>query len=213
MARIEWNSAGERFYETGIDQAVLYVEGLAPTPWNGLLSVSELAVGGESIGYHYNGVKYLDSPNNQEFKATIRSYYTPDIFNECDGLKQLTYYGLFATQQTRKTFNFCYKTAVGNDLDGVDHAYKLHLVYNAIAAPLTRDYKSLDNNADPAIQSWSITAVPPAVTGFKPTPYRVIDSRKYSTAVMTSIENVLYGTVSQSPRFPTQDELTTLLGA
>lgn len=213
MTRIEWNASGERFYETGIEQAVLYVDGLAPAPWNGLLSVTEVAVGGDSAGYHYNGVKYLDLSNNREFKAVIRSYYTPDIFNECDGLKPLEGYGLFATQQTRKTFNVCFKTLVGNDVDGVDHAYKLHLIYNALAATISRGYVSINDNADPVINSWTLTATPPPSSGFKPTPYRVIDSRKYTTSVMTSIENILYGTTSQAPRFPTSDELTTLLGA
>lgn len=212
MTRIKWNSVGERFYETGIDQAVLYVDGINPAPWNGLISVSEIPVGGESIGYHFNGVKYLDASNNQEFKAVIKSYYTPDAFYECDGLKQLTYYGLFATQQTRKIFNLCYKTRIGNDVDSTNHGYKLHLLYNALASPVTREYKSLSNNGNSSIQSWSITATPPQLTGFKPTPYRVIDSRNHSQSVMTSIENILYGTSSLTPRFPTPTELSTLLG-
>ena len=213
MARLNWNATGERFYETGIDQAVLYVDGQAPAPWSGLISVSESAIGGEATGYFYDGLKYLNNASNQEFKANIQSYYVPEAFYECDGLSQLTYYGLFATQQPRKTFNLTYRTLIGNDIEGSEHAYRLHLVYNAIAMPSNRNFRTLGSDAAPDIKSWSITALPPQVTGFKPTPYRVIDSRKYSPTVMSALEDILYGTSTQSPRFPTPIELTTLLGA
>ena len=213
MTRITWNATGEKFYETGISEAVLYVDGLAPAPWNGLLSVSESAIGGDAVGYYYDGIKYLNNANNQEFKAVIKSYYVPEEFYECDGQKQLTYYGLFATQQARKTFNLCYKTQIGNDIDGQDHAYKLHLIYNAIATPTVRTYGSIDANGEPSVQSWSISALPQAIAGFKPTPYRVVDSRKYSTLVMSTLDEILYGSPSATPRFPTMTELTTILGA
>lgn len=213
MTRITWNATGEKFYETGIEEAVLYVDGLAPAAWNGLLSVSETAIGGEATGFYYDSVKYLNRASNQEFKAIIRSYYTPEEFLECDGLKQLTYYGLFATQQARKTFNLCCKTLIGNDVDGPEFGYKLHLIYNAIATPTVRTYGSINADGTPSIQSWSITALPETISGFKPTPYRVIDSRKFSALTMSSLEDILYGTSTLTPRFPTPSELTTLLGA
>lgn len=208
MTKLNWDVVGERFYETGVDHVVLYVAGIG-VAWNGLTSVSESPNGGEPVPYYLDGFKYLNLSAAEEFNATIQAFSSPPEFSICDGTAPLGN-GLFITEQPRKSFDLCYRTKIGNDVDGADHGYKLHLIYNALAAPSTRDNSTVSESIDPKTLSWAITTTPPLISLFKPSAHFVIDSTKTSALLMAEVEDILYGSVDTSPGFPTPDTLVNI---
>lgn len=209
MARLVWGSVGERFYEAGADRGVLYVGSAAGVAWNGLTSVKESPSGGDPQPYYIDGYKYINIAAAEEFEATLEAFSSPKEFAPCDGTGQIAN-GLFITQQPRQQFNLSYRTRVGNDVAGTDLGYKLHLIYNALAAPSSRDNNSIGDKPDPNKLSWDITVRPPRLTGYKPSAHLVIDSRTALSADLTALETILYGQDFIDPRFPTQAEVITL---
>ena len=209
MTRLAWGSAGERFFESGADRGVLYLPNEEGVAWNGLKSVSESPDGGTPTPYYVDGYKYINVASAEDFKATISAFSAPAEFGICDGTA-LIHNGLFATQQPRKAFGLSYRTRVGNDIEGVDHGYKIHLVYNALAAPSTRESVSLSNSPTPTSLSWAISTTPPKITGLRPTAHFVIDSRMTPWRLLAKIEDILYGTGSTSPRLPSVDEIMSI---
>lgn len=210
MATIKWNATGERYYETGIEKAVLFIENSSPVVWDGLISVSHTPVGGETEAYYFEGNKYLNTTSRQEYKATINAYSSPREFNACNGIQEL-YRGLEVTSQNNKSFNLVYKTLIGND-ESSTMDYKLHLIYNAKTQVALSSSQTLTKEKNLSINKWTITAVPPLVDGYLASAYRVIDTRKYSSEIITNLENALYGTDITDPYFPTPAQLTTILG-
>lgn len=209
MPRIAWGSTGERFFEAGVDRGVLYLPGQTGVPWNGLKAVSESPEGGEPRPYYVDGYKYINVASAEEFKATISAFGAPREFAECDGTKSI-HNGLFATQQPRKPFGLSYRTLVGDDIRGSDNARKIHLVYNALAAPSTRENATLGNSATPLALSWGVTTTPPKITGLRPTAHFVIDSRLTPAGLMTEIEDILYGSDILSASLPSVEDLIEL---
>lgn len=206
MTQLVWSAAGQRFFEAGVDHGVLYVDGSDGVAWNGLLSVTESPSGGEAQSFYVDGIKYLARPNPEEFELTIEAYTYPDEFLGCDGIA-LVKNGLFATQQKKKSFGLCYRTAIGNDVDGVDHAYKLHLIYNGFASPSERAHASMSNSVEPYNFSWKVLVKPPDVAGVKPTASFVIDSREIPADLLQTMLGILYGTSTTPPRLPSVGEL------
>lgn len=209
MAKLLWDQPGTRFYETGLDRGVLFVGTQEGVAWSGLISVDESPTGAEAKPYYIDGFKYLNIAAVEEFEATITAFSAPAEFAPCDGRTFLNN-GLIATQQPRVPFNFSYRTKIGNDIDGVDYAYKIHIVYNALAAAAGRNYSTTGDSAEAAQLSWSVTTLPPAMTGLKPTAHFAIDTRASSPAFLTALEDFLYGTDVDQSRLPTPQELMTL---
>lgn len=209
MTKLEWSNVGERFFEAGIDRGVLYLEGVAGVAWSGLVSITESPTGGEVTPYYVDGVKYLNVAAGEEFEATIEAYTYPDEFAVCDGSVRISN-GLYAAQQSKKSFGLSYRSKIGNDVDGVDHAYKIHLVYNALAAPSERPHTTLSESTTPDNFSWKIVTKPPTMIGYKQTAHFVIDSREASAGLMTAFENILYGTDTSAARLPGVSELISL---
>lgn len=210
MTRINWSVSGERFFESGVDRGVLYTEGNPGVPWVGLISVSESSNGGEPTPLYFDGIKYRNLAGAEEFEASLTALSSPSEFDDCVGFKTLAP-GLIATQQPRKEFGLSYRTLIGNDVDGYEHGYKIHLVYNALASPSQRDYKSQSNSPDPANFNWNISTRAIPVVNSKHTAHLIVDSRDISAALLQDIEDVLYGTESTSPEMPTVAELITIL--
>lgn len=209
MTRLVWNAVGERFFEAGVDRGVLYIEGAEGVPWNGLVSVSESPSGGDITPYYVDGIRYINYCSLEEFEATIEAYTYPDEFAQCEGTVPIKY-GLFATQQPKKSFGLAYRTKIGNDVDGIDHGYKIHLVYNAMVEPTPRANKTLTESIEPDNFSWHIVTKPPSFVGYKPTAHFVIDSREVPSDLIIRIENILYGSVVDSPRLPSVLELISI---
>lgn len=208
MPKLVWGSAGERIYETGVDRGVLYVGSSPGVVWNGLISVVESPSGGDPKPYYMDGVKYLNLASAEEFEATVNAFSAPREFGPCDGVTSIQN-GLLATQQPRKSFGLSYRTRVGNDFDP-EHGYRIHLVYNALAAPSQRSHKTFGNSIDLADLSWSVTTLPPSITGYKPTAHLVIDSTLANGTKLATAEAVLYGDDSHAARMPTPDELAAI---
>jgi hypothetical protein len=209
VPRLNWDLPGEHYYETGIDRGVLYVPVHAGVAWSGLTSVAESPSGGDAKPYYLDGVKYLNLSAAEEFEATISSFYSPAEFAACDGMSQI-HNGLMATQQPRQSFGLSYRTLLGNDTEGPEFAYKIHLVYNALAAPASKTSTTIGSSADPTDFSWDITTLPPPLTGYKPTAHLIIDSSTTDPAVLSEVEDIIYGSVSSSARQPTPDELVAI---
>lgn len=217
MSRLTWDNTGERLFETGVKNGVLYpiqadgkyTKGVA---WNGLISVTESPSGAEATALYADDIKYVNLLSNEEFGATIEAYTYPDEFAECDGSGTLAE-GVLLGQQKRKVFGLCYRTTIGNDVDGNDHGYKLHLVYGCLAAPSEKAYSTINDNPDAITFSWEVTTTPVNVTGFKPTSQITIDSTKVAQEKMTAIEALLYGSEQKEPSLPLPDELASVLSA
>jgi hypothetical protein len=210
MTRLSWGDSGERFFEAGVDRGVLYPIAQDGVPWNGLVSVSENPKGGEVTPLYLDGVKYHNLIVAEEFSATIGAYSAPPEFAACDGSSEAQN-GLFITNQPRKLFNLCYRSKVGNDVDGIDYGYKLHLVYKAIASPASKNNQTLTSQAtSPLSLSWRVSTVPVATDGYKPTSHFVIDSRTAPLAYLTALEDVLYGDETFEPKMPTVAELIAI---
>jgi len=209
MPRLEWGIAGQRFYETGVDQGVLYVGSSPGVPWMGLLSVSENPSGGDPRPFYIDGMKYLNLSSAEEYEASITAFSAPPEFAPCDGAVPIQN-GLYATQQPRVPFGFSYRTMIGNDVDGTDFGLKLHVVYNALAAPPQRSSSTIDNSVDPLRLTWSIATMAPAITGYRPTAHMVVDSRYADGIALSALEDILYGDDSHTARLPLPDEIIAL---
>lgn len=208
MPELSWNNLGERYFDAGVDRGVLYLEDGSGVPWNGLISVTESPSEGSSEARYYDGIKYQHKSGNTEFKGTIEAYIFPREFGEYDGTAE-TGNGFQIHQQRRKPFGLSYRTLVGNDTDGQEHAYKIHVVYNALAAPSHKDYQSYSDEVEPLTFSWdfSTMAVRPSDTDIMPTSHVVMESNAMNATQTRFIEEYLYGSSMQQPRIPTIDDL------
>lgn len=223
MAKLVWDQTGERLYETGVDRGVLYpinsegkyTPGVA---WNGLTGVTESPSGAEATDLYADNIKYLSMRSAETYGCTIEAYTYPEEFEQCDGSATLAT-GVTIGQQARKVFGFCYRTLIGNDVDGQDHGYKLHLVYGATASPSERAYATVNDSPEAITFSWEVTTTPVNVDGLKPTACITIDSTKADPDCLAALEEVLYGkdagaegTPAAVPaRLPLPDEVKTLM--
>jgi len=210
--RLKWDQVGERVFEAGVDQGVLYLDTADGVPWNGLISVSESPSGASLSEYYIDGVKYLQLLGAEQFAGSIEAFTYPDEFAACDGTKPAGN-GLFMTHQPRQSFGLSYRTKVGNDVEGIDLGYKIHLIYNALAAPSQKQNNSLSDTVDAGHFNWQITTKPPTFAGYKPTAHMVIDSRETPTDLLAQIEDILYGSVDSAPRLPSATELLFLFNS
>nr|DAO28732.1 MAG TPA: tail tube protein [Caudoviricetes sp.] len=220
MSKLVWDKTGERLYETGVKQGVLYpmdANGAYPkgVPWNGLTNVTESPSGAEATALYADDIKYLNLMSNEEFGGTIEAYTYPDEFAECDGSASIAT-GVYIGQQARKTFGFCYRTTIGNDVESNAHGYKLHLVYGALASPSEKAYATINDNPEAITFSWEFSTTPVNVTGFKPTACLTIDSTKVDAEKLAALEKILYGDDADDAavaRLPLPDEVAQVMAA
>lgn len=215
MAKLVWDQAGQKFFETGVSNGVLYVSDgqggyLKGVAWNGLTSVAENPSGAESNPVYADNIKYLNIISAEEFGATIEAYTYPDEFMECDGSAQVVA-GVNIGQQARKSFGISYRTRVGNDVAGDNLGYKIHVIYNCQAAPSGKTYSTVNESPEAITFSWEVTTTPVPVEGFRPTATVVFDSTKIDAEKMAAVENALYGGASSEPGLPSIEELLALV--
>lgn len=210
MARLEWDAVGARVFETGVDRGVLYIPtaGVYSTgvAWNGLTTVTEAPSGAEATPIYADNIKYLNLVSAEEFGATVEAFTYPSEFAQFDGSVTL-HGGINLGQQSRKTFGLSYRTRVGNDVDGSDAGYKIHLVYGCQAAPSERAYATVNDTPEALAFSWELSTTPVSVTGQKPTSVITIDSTKVVAANLVALENAVWGTGGSDPRLPLPDEV------
>lgn len=204
--KINWDAAGERVYETGVDRGVIYVYNSTPSQntnyyggvaWNGLTGVTQSPSGAESNPIYADNMKYLDIRSAEEYGATIEAYTYPDEFAECDGSAEAAP-GVFISQQARKKFGFSYRTRIGNDEDGDNHGYKIHLVYGATASPSEKGYQTVNDSPEAINFSWEVATEPIPVTGHRPVAHLEIDSTKVDSTKLAEFETMLYGSSGES---------------
>lgn len=208
MTRLVWDQDGDRLYEAGISNGVLYPQTGPGVPWNGLKTLNESSSGGELESYHYDGVKYLDVVQNEDYTASLEAYTYPEEFLPCEGILEIAP-GMYATRQRREQFGLSYKTLVGNDIDGIGHGWKIHVVYNLTAAPSDKPHNTITDDSEPDTLSWDLSAVPVGAGGYKPTAHYIFDSREMEAEQIQDLEDLLYGTEDAAPGLP---DIATLLG-
>ena len=220
MAKLKWDQTGEKFYETGVKNGVLYLlnesgqynTGVA---WNGLTAVTESPSGAEATKLYADDTNYVSLYSAEVFGATVEAYTYPPEFEACDGTAQLTK-GVTIGQQERSTFGMCYRTTIGNDVAGNDYGYKLHLIYGAKASPSEKAYNTINDSPEAITFSWELTTTPVTVEGFKPTASITIDSTKAEPTKLAALEDILYGKDGEpgsEARLPLPDEIKTLMTA
>lgn len=222
MSRIVWDRVEDRFFETGLDRAVLYIRArqaypdfdipaieAKAVPWNGMTAVDESGAGAAKISM-MDGRPYLILPTIKEFGATVKAFTYPDEFGDLIGMAQATP-GMYLDSQLSDSFDFTYRTKVGNVAEGIDHGYKIHLVYNAVVTPQSISRETLSDQINPTELAWDILAVPVPVAGYMPTAHIVIDSRNTDPAKLSDIEDLLYGNVSDDGRMPEAQEVFDIL--
>lgn len=215
MSKLVWDKTGERLYETGVKQGVLYpqaTDGKYPkgVAWNGLTTVTESPSGAEATPLYADDIKYLNLISTEELGGTIEAYTYPDEFAECDGSAAIAT-GVYIGQQPRKTFGLSYRTTLGNDVDSNAHGYKLHLVYGALAAPSEKAYATINDSPEAITFSWEFSTTPVNVDGFKPTANIVIDSTKVKAENLANLEKILYGDTDTEARLPLPDEVAQIM--
>lgn len=225
MSKITWDEEGEKLYETGVKNCVLFVydksanegkggygKGVA---WNGITGISESPSGAESTPLYADDIKYLNLISNEEFSASITAYMYPDEFAECDGSADInSVAGVTAGQQARKRFALCYRTTVGNDTENNAFGYKLHFIYGCLAAPSEKSYSTINDSPEAIEFSWEISTTPVAVTGLKPTATVIVDSTKLDETGKTNLsklEELIYGTESTESKMLMPDEIATVI--
>lgn len=217
MSKLVWDQTGDRIYETGVKKGVVYpqVSGAYPkgAAWNGLTAVTESPSGAEPTPLYANDTKYAELVSNEDFGGTIEAYTYPEEFGACIGEAELAT-GVTIKQQKRSAFGFSYVTTVGNDEEGNDYGYKLHLVYGAKAAVSEKANNTISDSPEVITMSWEFTTTPVSVEGFKPTSHIEIDSTKVVAAKLAALEDILYGSGSGTDaRLPLPDEVAELMGS
>ena len=211
MPKLIWDDAGNKIYETGIQQGVLFVQDAAGTypagvAWNGLTAVTEAPSGAEATPIYADNIKYLNLKSAEEFGATIEAFTYPEEFALCDGTAEPAP-GVLVGQQDRKTFGMAYRTLLGNDLAGNGYGYKLHLIYGALAAPSEKAYATVNDSPEAITFSCEISTTAVEVPGFKPSAQLTIDSTKVDPIQLALLEGILYGTDTLTPRLPLPTEI------
>lgn len=215
MTQLKWDQVGEREYETGVDRGVLYLPNNAGVydqgfAWNGLVTVAEAPTGAAANPHYADNIKYLNLVSAEQFAATVDAFTYPDEFGDCDGSREPTP-GVKLGQQPRKLFGLGYRTRVGNDVAGIEHGYKLHLVYGALAAPSQKSYGTINDQPTAITFSWAVTTTPvDAGPGFAPVASLTIDSTLVDATALATLEGILYGTAGADPRLPQPAEVLSL---
>lgn len=215
MARLIWDEVGQRFFETGVKNGVLYVQDNDGSykngvVWNGLTAVTESPSGAEETPLYADDVKYLTLRSAEQFGATIEAYTYPEEFEQCDGSATIAA-GVTIGQQARRAFGLCYRTAVGNDIQGQEFSYKLHLLYGCTVAPSEKAYSTINDNPEAITFSWELSTVPVPVDGFKPTASLVIDASKVDEGKMQLLEDALFGDESNEAKLLLPNEIMEML--
>jgi hypothetical protein len=211
MATLVWDKVGERFYQSGIDHGVLYLHDGTVAVWNGLTSVEE-DTNSELKSFYLEGVKYLENLTPSDFAAKLKAYTYPEVFDTVNGLAIVSP-GLIAYEQPAHSFNLSYRTKLGNDIEGMEYGYKIHILYNIIANPESVGYNTLtDTDVQPVEFSWSLTGTPPKISRLRPTVHISIDSTTTPPEILTILEGKLYGTATSNPSLPSITEIGEYFG-
>ena len=214
-----WDQIGERLYQIGVSNGVLfpydtsnssYGNGVA---WNGLVNVTEKPSGAEASPLYADNIKYLDLISNEQYGLSIEAFMYPDEFKACNGESELAT-GVSIGQQKRSMFGFSWMSKIGNDTDGNDHGYIIHLAYGCRAGVTEQGHATINESAEAPTMSWEVSTTPIEVAGFKPTAHIAINSLKVNNDTkMTTLKNKIWGSTTNPPTMPTISDLLTIFGS
>jgi hypothetical protein len=210
MAVLVWDQVGERIYQTGVDRGVLYLQDGTTVAWNGLVDVEE-SPSSELKSFFLDGVKYLENLSPGDFLGKLKAFTYPDEFDSVNGIANVAP-GLSYYEQPPKSFNLSYRTRIGNDLEGMDYGYKIHILYNVIAQPENYAFITLQDVVQPVEFGWSLTGTPPKIDKARPTVHISIDSRTTPPEILQIVEAKLYGTITSAPSLPPISEIGEYFG-
>lgn len=217
MAALTWGDAGKRLYKTGVDRGVLYLPDNAGAytkgyAWSGLTTVTSSPSGAESNKTYADNRVYANLLSAEEYGLTIEALWYPDEFGVCDGTAEPEP-GVSIGQQNRKTFAFCWRSLIGNDLVGTDFGYELNIAYGCLASPSEQTDTTVNDSPEPGTFSWDVTTTPVELPGFRPTAKVTVNSTKTDAAKLLAFEDILYGrgAGTTAPRLPLPAEVLTLL--
>lgn len=212
MATLTWDDYSARTFQTGVDKGVLYLQDGTVVAWNGLTSVEDSSTG-ERKSYYLDGVKFLENLTPRDFVGKLKAYTYPEEFDVCMGIVPVVG-GFEAYEQPPQSFSLSYRTKIGNDLQGVAHGYKIHILYNLLADPDSYAYATIDDSGGKPIEfSWNLSGTPPKVDRFRPTVHVAVDSTTTPPEVLKLVEDKLYGTMyGANPSLPTFQELEEFFG-
>jgi hypothetical protein len=210
VPRARWDTEGTRTFETGVDQGMLYVSPYPGVPWNGIASVSENSSGGAPQEFYFDGRKYASISSHEDYSATVDSFTIPDELSPCIGRQSMSP-GLIVTGQPKKQFGFSYRTLIGDDIQGTNAGYRIHLVYNAHAGLSGYAHETTGEKIDVRPYSLAVTTVPEDAPGYRPSAHFIIDSRKTDPAILSKIEDILYGNDEDEPRLITVHEIFEMI--
>ena len=183
--------------------------------WNGLTSVNEAPTGGEPSPFYADNRKYIELMSEEEYAGSIGCYTFPTEFHACLGETEIAP-GMIVAQQTHKLFAFSYRTKIINDTEGLDHGFKIHIVYNALAGVAARDHATMNESPELEEITFDFTTTKVDVTGGKPTSHLVLDSRQFTEATMPKLQSILdkiYGTAALEPTLLMPNEIAAILKA
>lgn len=212
MAVLEWDEVGERIYQAGVDRGVLYLHDGTVVAWNGLIDVEESPGAQELKSFYLDGVKFLENLSPSDFVGKLKAFTYPDEFDTVNGIAHVSP-GLSYYEQPPKSFNLSYRTKVGNDIEGEDYGYKIHILYNIVAVPDAIAFTTKSEAVEPITFGWSLTGTPPKqVKKLRPTVHISIDSRTTPPEILKLIESQLYGTKKTAPNLPPITEIGEYFG-
>jgi hypothetical protein len=201
MTAIVWDQIGQRYYEAGVDRGVLYMPDGSGVGWNGLISVDEAFGGMEGAPIYFDGTKYASVSALGEYASTLKAYTYPDEFIQFEGIQEVGN-GLYVTNQPSERFGLTYRTLMGNDVEGLDLGYKIHVLYNLTAVPSAKNYASLTTDSTVIEFQWALTSVPEETPGFRATAHLIFDSIEMPPDLLQNIEDILYGNEVNDPNLP-----------
>jgi hypothetical protein len=210
MAKLVWDAAGDRQFEIGVSKGILFLEDGSGVVWNGLKAVDEAPSGGTSSPYYLDGKRFLNEQTREEFSASITALTYPVEFESYDGTNVIGN-GLLLGQAPRKMFTLCYRTELGNDLEGVNLGYQIHIIYNCLASPTNKSRQSIGDTSSPLTFNWGITTIPVVLApGLNATGHVIIDSRTTDASILAPFEAYIYGTSETDSALPTPAELYSM---
>lgn len=213
--RLVWDKVTQRIYEAGVQKGVLFIKDSNGyhhgVPWNGLISVTETSKGGTEKPVYADNEKFIVMFSLEEYEAKIEAYTYPDEFDACAGIAYIGK-GSKAAQQNKKPFGFSYVTLIGNDTQGIDYGYKIHIVYNASASFDKREFKVKEKKPEPVNFCWNITSVPQLINTEQRTSHIIIDSTKSDKLRLAALEDALYGSSIADSRIVMPWEVVDIMG-
>jgi hypothetical protein len=210
MTKLTWNDLGSHKFDSGLDQGVLYLSSGLSFPWTGLLSIDENFSDSTVNPLYYDGIKTRDTQVPGDFSATLKALAYPDALLDLIGVREIDT-GVFVDGQQPKIFNFAYRTLIGNDVSGINHGYKIHLLYNLTAITDSRTYATLSASTEPSEINLTLYGVPDKTPNYRPTAHVILDSTQMSPDILESLEAILYGDETNDPRFPSIEEMIQLV--